>query len=203
MVKSRFHISFLETIHTTDIHIFKYKRRITFTKGFTSLSEFFGRNIAIDTFFYFVDMCHCGVVTHFHQFIHHTKIEQTIIIERKTKHYSLLGINAVISLFHNQICQLLNGIIFFGLWWISGHHTSDHKFRVKVLTHYINRKIIINSTIEKQTAIHRNGFVHKRKGHGSSHRITQISPSKNNRFFFVHIGSHTSERHKKFIEIAT
>ena len=72
---------------------------------------------------------------------------------------------------------------------------------MKVFRHYINRKIVIYSSVIRQYGIYFNGFEHARETHGSTHGISQITFLEDDWAFVIHIGSYAAERNEQIIKV--
>ena len=74
---------------------------------------------------------------------------------------------------------------------------------MKVLRHYIDRKIVVYPSVIRQHGINLDGLEHARKTHGGTHGISQITFLENNRTFVIHIGGYAAEWHEQPVKISS
>ena len=154
-----------------------------------------------NTAFNGIHQSHSTLITDIVQPVVFLEVHQIDIFVFETqKNTQRIG-NRIIRLLHHHIFQLAHHITFLRFSGIAGNHTSDDNVRIKILTHYIDRKIIVDTAIVSQDRVYFDRFKHHRKAHGCTHRITQVAAFHNQGTLVVDIRSYTTKRDKQTVEV--
>ena len=109
--------------------------------------------------------------------------------------------HGIVRFLHDHAFQLSDNVSFLRLPRIRTYHAADNNVRMKVLRHYVDRKIVVYPSVIRQHGINLNGLEHARKTHGGTHGISQITFLENNRTFVIHIGGYAAEWHEQPVKI--
>ena len=155
----------------------------------------------MNTAFDGVHQAHCTVISYFLELIDALEVHQTYIIIFESHQNTGRIRKRVVCLLHNHIFYLAHQIILFRLSRIGRYNATDNDVRMKILTHHVGWKIIIDSTVVSQHAVYLDRLEHKGKTHRSPYGVTQITTLQNQLLLVIHIRCDTTKWYKKFIKV--
>ena len=115
--------------------------------------------------------------------------------------YSLFRRHRIIIVLDDHVFQLTVHVTTDRFRIRSRHRHSDHKIRIEILFHDIDREVVVYSAVIHENSIYLNGAENERETHRRSYRFAERAFAEDNLVLVIYIGGHTSERHKKPVEV--